>query len=45
MLRDKKSRGGELRFVLAERIGAVRTVPVPTDLARAALGRVGAVRA
>lgn len=43
MLRDKKTRDGELRFVLAERIGAVRTVTVPADLAREALRAVGAV--
>jgi 3-dehydroquinate synthase len=37
MLRDKKARSGELRFVLASRIGKVETRPVPPDLARRAL--------
>jgi 3-dehydroquinate synthase len=37
MLRDKKARSGELRFVLAAEIGRVETRPVPLDLARRAL--------
>jgi 3-dehydroquinate synthase len=37
MLRDKKARLGELRFVLASEIGRVETRSVPFDLARRAL--------
>lgn len=43
MLRDKKTRGGELRFVLAEAIGKVRSQAVSPDLAREALRVVAAV--
>jgi 3-dehydroquinate synthase len=42
MRRDKKSRAGELRFVLARRIGAVEVTPVPEELVRAGLAAVAA---
>lgn len=40
MIRDKKSRGGELRFVLARSIGEVEMCPVPAELAQDALREV-----
>lgn len=40
MLRDKKVRSGELRFVLASRIGRVEVAPVPETLARESLAAI-----
>jgi len=40
MRRDKKTRAGELRFVLADSIGAVRVHPVSEAAARAAIAAV-----
>lgn len=40
MLHDKKTRSGELRFVLARQIGKVEVAPVPAELALEALEQV-----
>ena len=40
--RDKKARGGSLRFVLARRLGEVEVRAVPEAAVRAALLRLGA---